>query len=67
MLDMNATVTPTHEYRIGEPRTVVTIHSDGHITLAEGVTLDEASQAFWRAMEEGGPGTCERILKERKE
>jgi hypothetical protein len=67
-IDMNATVTPTYELRIGGiAHPAVTIHRDGHITLAEDLSLDEASREFWSAMESLAPGTCKRILTERGE
>lgn len=32
----------------------VTIHNDGHVTFAEGVTIDQASREFWDAVQEMG-------------
>ena len=35
-------------------KTVVTVHPDGKVTLGEGVTLDEASKAFWDQLQRMG-------------
>ena len=48
-------------------RQVVKIMKGGRVVLSPGVTLDEASLAFWRGLEESVPGICQRILDERKE
>lgn len=59
---------PAHHSRVvvgDDTQQVVTITNDGRVTLAPGVALDEASLAFWRALEDLNPGICQRILDER--
>lgn len=34
------------------------IHHDGHVTIAEGVTLDDASRRFWDAVSQLGLQNC---------
>jgi hypothetical protein len=42
---------------------VVGIHPSGRVELGPGVTLDEASQRFWTAVEKVAPGICAEVVK----
>lgn len=65
-LKFSGNITPTHNLVISDGiREVIRIMKDGRVVLAPGLTLDEASSAFWRAIEELSPGICARILDER--
>lgn len=44
---------------------IVRVTPEGRVILAPGATLDEASLVFWRAIEHGSPGACQRVLDER--
>lgn len=63
------TTMPTYSLAIGgtEAGNVITITREGRVIVAPGVSLDEASLAFWRGMEQMAPGICQRILDRRKE
>jgi hypothetical protein len=59
---------PSYSLVIGgtEAGNTITITREGRVILAPGLSLDEASLAFWRGIDEMSPGTCKRVLDERK-
>jgi hypothetical protein len=38
----------------GQSKTIVTIHPDGTVALGEGITINEASKAFWAELQREG-------------
>jgi len=53
-------------YNAIEQTEVVRISNDGRVVLSPGVTVDEASLAFWQAMEDRMPGICQRVIDSRR-
>jgi len=63
-------VAPTHIFVVGNGRggdewkEIFHVTTDGRIILGPGASLDEASLAFWQALEQALPGICQQRAEE---
>lgn len=55
ILSINMAGEPDAEGRYVAPRVMVTIKGDGRVEIGEGVTLDEAADAFWECVQMRAP------------